>query len=442
MKIQKIGVKMQRRRRSIPTKKIQLNISVWERWWQNFSLTRLIRNIIIAIFSAQVLTAGILLTISAIRDRKKHLHKFPTIELKEVQVGANRLQLYSNGKDLYNAMLEAIDQAEKSIYIESYIWKDDQAGWDFKTHLARKAAEGVEVYVIFDMIGNLVVPRQFKKSFDPAIHLIEYQALGSYQHVIDPRHYALDHRKLLIVDGKTGFIGGYNIGSLYADSWRDTHLRIQGPATTELAHSFVDFWNRFGPRHHPIQHRYQRRFDPLINLHGNDALRLTFPIRDMYIEAINRAEHSIYLSNAYFVPDGSLLDSLKAAAQRGVDVRILVPWKSNHVVADWISHSYFSECLDAGIHILGYRHTMLHAKTCTIDGQWSTVGTANLDRLSSIGNYEINLEIYSSDFAQQMERLFACDTEDVIELRAEDWHHRPWYTKLSEHILAPLRFMM
>lgn len=442
MKIQKIGMQLLGRRRHIPTKKLQLNISFLERWQNNFSITKLIRNAVIAIFSAQFLTAAILLTITAIRDRNKRQRKFPTIELKEVQVGSNRLQLYGYGKDLYTAMLEAIDQAEESIYIESYIWKDDEAGWEFKTHLARKAAEGVEVYVIFDMIGNLVVPRQFKASFDPAIHVMEYQALGSYRHIVDPRRYALDHRKLLIVDGKTSFIGGYNIGSLYADSWRDTHLRIQGPASAEIARSFIDFWNRFGHKNDQITHHYQRRFDPLINLHSNDALRLTFPIRDMYIEAIHRAERSIYLSNAYFVPDGALLDSLKMAAQRGVDVRVLVPWTSNHVLADWISHSYFSECLEAGIHILGYRHAMLHAKTCTIDGQWSTVGTANLDRLSSIGNYEINLEIYSSDFAQQMERLFARDTEDVIELTAEEWHHRPWYTKLSEHILAPLRFMM
>lgn len=442
MKIQKIGMQLLGRRRHIPTKKLQLNISFLERWKNNFSITKLIRNAVIAIFSAQFLTAAILLTITAIRDRNKRQRTFPTIELKEVQVGANRLQLYGYGKDLYTAMLEAIDQAEESIYIESYIWKDDEAGWEFKTHLARKAAEGVEVYVIFDMIGNLVVPRQFKASFDPAIHVMEYQAFGSYRHIVDPRRYALDHRKLLIVDGKTSFIGGYNIGSLYADSWRDTHLRIQGPASAEVARSFIDFWNRFGHKNDQITRHYQRRFDPLINLHGNDALRLTFPIRDMYIEAIHRAEHSIYLSNAYFVPDGALLDSLKMAAQRGVDVRVLVPWTSNHVVTDWISHSYFSECLEAGIHILGYRHAMLHAKTCTIDGQWSTIGTANLDRLSSIGNYEINLEIYSSDFAQQMERLFARDTEDVIELTAEEWHHRPWYTKLSEHILAPLRFMM
>src|SRR5262249_46994611 len=100
------------------------------------------------------------------------------------------------------------------------------------------------------------------------------------------------------------------------------------------------------------------------------------------------------------------------------------------------------ECLEAGICILGYRHAMMHAKTCTIDGQWSTVGTANIDRLSSIGNYEINVEIYSAEFAQKMEELFASDTADIYELSAEEWHKRPWYVKFSEHILAPLRFMM
>lgn len=409
---------------------------------QRFSIATIIRNSMALFFSIQLLTVSILITISAIRDRNKKSREFPRIDLKEVQIGANRLQLYGYGQALYDAMLEAIDNAQESIYLETFIWKDDEAGWAFKSHLARKAAEGVEVYVIFDRIGNLVVPHEFKSSFDPAIHLMEYQALGSVNHFIDPRRYALDHRKILIVDGQISFIGGYNIGSLYASSWRDTHLRIQGPGSADIARSFTDFWNRFCPKNEYITRYYHRRFDPFINLHGNDALRLTFPIRDMYIEAISKAEHSILLSNAYFVPDGSLLDSLKAAAQRGVDVRILIPWTSNHIVTDWISHSYFGECLDAGIHILGYRHAMLHAKTCTVDGQWSTVGTANMDRLSSIGNYEINIEIYSTEFAQQMERLFTCDTADVIELTAKEWHGRSWYRKLGEKILAPLRFMM
>ncbi|HLG75625.1 MAG TPA: phospholipase D-like domain-containing protein [Ktedonobacteraceae bacterium] len=388
----------------------------------------------------QVITASILLLIAALRDRRKRPVRFLHRQLDEVTVGNNRLQLYSYGRDLYDAMLDAIDHAQESIYLESFIWKDDEVGWEFKTHLAKKAEEGVDVYVIFDSVGNLVVPRAFK-SFHPAIHVLEFHSIRNLSHIFDPRRYSLDHRKLLIVDGHTSFIGGYNIGSLYATSWRDTHLRICGPASADLAQSFTDFWNR-SKRDQKITRHYQRTFDPLLTLHGNDALHLTFPIRDMYIESINRAEKKILLSNAYFVPDHILLDALKAAAGRGVDVCILVPWVSNHVLADWVSHGYFQECLEAGIHVLGYLPAMLHAKTCTIDGQWSTVGTANLDRLSSIGNYEINIEVYSAAFAQQMETLFGYDTTNVLELNLDEWKSRSWYTKLSERILAPWRFIM
>lgn len=169
---------------------------------------------------------------------------------------------------------------------------------------------------------------------------------------------------------------------------------------------------------------------------------MSFPIRDMYIAAIDKAEHYILLTTAYFVSDHILLDALKAAAQRGVDVRVLVPWVSNHVLTDWVVHSYFEGCLRGGIRIFGYRYAMLHAKTCTIDGEWSTVGTANLDRLSLIGNYEINVEIYSKEFAEQMNALFALDTADMFELTLERWQQRPWYVKASERLLAPWRFMM
>ena len=137
-----------------------------------------------------------------------------------------------------------------------------------------------------------------------------------------------------------------------------------------------------------------------------------------------------------------LLEALKSAVRRGVDVRVLVPWISNHVVTDWIAHSYFTDCLQNGVRIFGYRYTMLHAKTCTIDGQWSTVGTCNLDRLSLVGNYEINAAVYSTEFARQMSALFIGDTTERFELTMEQWNSRPWYTKLSERILAPLRFMM
>jgi cardiolipin synthase A/B len=381
---------------------------------------------------------------AALRRRHNDNPRFPRRSFDEVQVAENRLQLYCYGRELYDDMFAAIDQARESIYIESYIWKADDAGWEFKQHLARKAEEGVAVYVIFDSFGNMVVPRSFKSSFHPKIHVLEYQAIRHVLQVLDPRRYSLDHRKLLIVDGHISFIGGYNIGSLYATSWRDTHLRITGPASADLAHSFVDFWNRFCAEkdNDCITHAYSRRFNPYVTLHGNDAMHLTFPIRDMYIEAVNRAEHHIYLTNAYFVPDHVLLEALKDAAQRGVNVRIMFPLESNHILTDWVSHSYYSECLEAGIHLLGYKPAMLHAKTCTIDGQWSTVGTANLDRLSSLGNYEINVEIYSTNFARQMELLFECDATEIEELTPDLWHRRGWLVKFSEKLLAPFRFAM
>jgi cardiolipin synthase A/B len=338
-------------------------------------------------------------------------------------------------------MLDAIDSATESIYFESYIWKADAVGETFKQRLAEKAKAGVRVYVIFDNFGNLVVPASFKV-FSPLIHKVKYSAIHRPWHLLDPRRYALDHRKLLIVDGKIGFIGGYNIGGLYAAEWRDTHLRISGPAAMDLAQDFVDFWNRFGQPRDRISTYHLRHFDPTIQLHSNDALRLTFPIRNMYIDAIERAQDHIYLTNAYFIPDHDVLDALVAAARRGVDVQVLVPWTSNHIVADWVSRSYFSTCLRGGVRLFGYKYAMIHAKTCTIDGQWTTIGTANLDRLSSVGNYEINVEAYSEALAQQMDALFACDKTNAFELTAEMWTRRAPWVKFGERVLKPLRFAL
>ncbi len=384
-----------------------------------FSLLRLVGILIVGMLTVQFLTAAILLVIAALGKRRKHEVNFPHEPFEEVRVDENVLKLYAYGRDLYEAMLEAIDAARESMYLETYIWKGDAVGQEFQEHLAHKAGEGVAVYVIFDSFGNFVVPRSFKSSFHPAIHMLDYHAIRRPWQVMDPRRYALDHRKLLIVDGATGFIGGYNLGALYATEWRDTHLRIRGPGASELARAFIEFWNRFCPAHEQITQQYHHPFDALITISQNEAMRASFPIRDMYIEAIDEAEHSILLTTAYFVPDHMLIDALKAAVKRGVDVHVLVPWKSNHVVTDWIARSYFTSCLRGGIRIFGYRYTMLHAKTCTIDEQWSTVGTCNLDRLSLVGNYEINVAVYSSALARQMSALFAEDTAEKFELTME-----------------------
>lgn len=414
-------------------------ISPVRRWVRRRSIVRVVGWAIATILALQAIIIAVLsVIVGSARKRRRPLRGFPHLNLDEIQLGSNQLKVYSFGRDLYDAMLTAIDEAKESIFLETFIWKGDRVGEQFKEHLIRKAREGVEVYVIFDSFGNFVVPRSFKQ-FPPEVHALKYQAIQRIYHALDPRRYQVDHRKMLIVDGSVSFIGGYNLGSLYATQWRDTHLRVCGPAAADLAQSFVDFWNRHSPQRQHIKRHYQRTFDPAISLRGTDAMRLTFPIRDMYIEAIDRAEHHIYLTNAYFVPDHTLLDALQQAAGRGVDVQILLPWTSNHIVADWAARGYFTACLTAGIRIFGYRRAMIHAKTCTIDGQWSTIGTANLDRLSAVGNYEVNVEVYSNELARQMEDLFAVDKTNATEITMERWSHRPWYVKLSEFILAPLR---
>ena len=187
--------------------------------------------------------------------------------------------------------------------------------------------------------------------------------------------------------------------------------------------------------------RYPREFDPLMVFWDNDAMRLAFPIRDMYISAIDRAEQRIRLTNAYFIPDRVLRAALRDAVQprrrcAGAAALGLEPRARR---LDGARPLRGSACGQASAS--SATKSMIHAKTCTIDGQWSTIGTANLDRLSAVGNYEMTAEIYSRDLARQMEDLFEQDKTNAIELTLEEWDARPWYAKLSEHILAPARIL-
>jgi cardiolipin synthase A/B len=394
-----------------------------------------------AYFALQVLTIVTLQGLALLRKARKPLHGFPVPNLPEARVGENTLRIFSQGQALFDAMLADIDAATETIYLESFILKGDAFGRELRKHLEVKAAQGIAVYVIFDAFGNLLVRPSFKR-FPKRIHLFRYRGVRKLRHVVDPRRYVVDHRKLLVIDGVIGFTGGFNLGSRYATDWRDTHMRVQGPAAADLAQSFAEFWNRQGPRDDQIARRYPRTFDARISLWSTDALRLTFPIRAMYIRAIDRAERSILLTNAYFVPDRHLMGALRAAAKRGVEVRVLVPWISNHILVDWMARAYFSFCLGCGIRVYGYRRAMIHAKTCTVDGQWSTIGTANLDRLSSVGNYELNVEIYSAEVAAQMRTLFECDMQSSIEVLPEAWAARPWIAKLGERLVSPLRLFV
>ena len=376
------------------------------------------------------------------RRRKAKQDPFPTIDAAPVSVDQDQVTVYTFGKDLYEDMLASIASAQHRVQFETYIWKADTIGQAFKEALIAAADRGVDVYVVHDVFANLVVPQEFFDLPD-TIHVRRHPLVGSI--IPSLRNTGRNHRKLLIVDGTDAYIGGYNIGDTYADRWRDTHARVQGPSAAELENAFVDYWNMkplgILPRDTTpeLDSPRDRAWESRIAVHRNTPRWQVYPIRNMYLEAIDKAAHHIWLTHAYLIPDDDLTGSLFAAVKRGVDVRVIVPAKSNHVVADWLSRGYYDELLRKGIRLFLYQGAMVHAKTATIDGVWSTIGTANLDRLSLVGNYEVNAEFTSAELAAQMERIFATDQENCLEMTLAEWQSRSALAKATEALLAPWR---
>jgi cardiolipin synthase len=407
-------------------------------------LLPVVRRVVLAIVTAPFLLAIVMTLVDSYRRRgKRRAVTFPTAAPSTVPVGDGEVTTYTYGADLYADMLAAIDGAERQVLLETYIWKSDEVGARFKAAVEAAAARGVEVYLIYDAFANLVVSPRFKR-FRPPIRVLRYPAYAAGWRPLDLRRYGRDHRKVLVVDDTIGFVGGYNIGQAYATEWRDTHVRITGPGVWDLKRAFADFWNlhrrrRFRPSERPLLLETASTWEPTIRFHRNVPRLWMFPIRSMYLEAITRASKNVWLTTAYFLPDPDFAKALTDAARRGVDVRILIPAKSNHVVIDWISRGYFSQLLHAGVTVLRYRDAMVHAKTATIDGTWSTVGTANIDRLSLTGNYEINVEIIDPRMAGALEEVFRVDESNCLELTEAEWEARDIYRRFTEFVLNPLR---
>ncbi|GAB3448887.1 phospholipase D-like domain-containing protein [Streptomonospora sediminis] len=407
---------------------------------KRISVTTVVVRTLLGIFAAQLAVVAGLIGINQWRKRVRPLRAdFPRTPPKAVPVGENELTTYTYGEDLYRDMLEAIRGARHRIMFESYILKGDATGRQFKRALIEAAERGVDVYVIYDSFANLVVPRRFF-AFPPGVHVLAYPLLRPGVLLLDLRKGGRDHRKILAVDGRVGFVGGYNVGSVYATHWRDTHLRVTGPSVWELENAFRDFWNMLRGEDQPlIPDTGTPEWASDIRAHRNVPEQLIYPIRGMYLEAIDRAREHVYITQAYFIPDNEILRALISAARRGVDVRILVPERSNHIVADWLSRGFYGELLRGGVHLCLYQDAMVHAKTATIDGRWSTVGTANVDRLSLTGNYEINVEVFDDGLAAHLEHVFAKDSTNTRLLTLEEWTGRSLVAKFSELVLVPLR---
>ncbi|NYI70312.1 cardiolipin synthase [Naumannella cuiyingiana] len=395
-----------------------------------------VRRILLGIFGVQLLIMAVLVAIDSYRKRFRAPASFPHSSPQTLADDSGQARIYTYGQDLYDDMLAAIDAAEHEIFFETFIWKSDATGQRFKEALTRAAERGISVYVIYDKFANLVVPRSFFR-FDDRIRVHAHPLLRGGAAFWLPTNWARDHRKLLIVDSQVAFVGGYNVGALYATDWRDTHVRFTGSPVPELENAFIDFWNDNTRRVLPAVQ--ERTWLSPVRVHRNVPSMFVFPIRAMYLEAIDRATRYCWMTHAYLIPDEGLTATLIAAARRGVDVRIIVPAESNHVVADWLSRGFYRRLLDGGVRLFLFQNAMVHAKTATIDDVWCTIGTANLDGLSLAGNYEINVEILGPDSARVMADIFLADQENCVEVTLEEWDRRSALAKLTEIILAPLR---
>lgn len=408
---------------------------------QRPKLRKFIKGVLLTTFSLQLVAVTAVHMLDRLRKARVPggVTGFPALHPSDTAVSEDVVRTYTEGQSLYHDMLTAIRSAKELIFFETYVWRADLSGQEFKTALIEAAERGVEVYVIYDGFGSFLQSPRFKMfPRIPTLHVHKLPEIRFGLLTLNARRTGRTHRKLLVVDDQVGFIGGFNIGDDFGTEWRDTHLRVIGPSVTELSDGFVTFWNFLRRRHEPeLEDRYASPWMAEITTAFNLPSRLLFPIRGLYLEAFDRAQDHIYLTTPYFIPDREFTAGLLAAVHRGVQVRILIPEYSNHILADWVSRPYLGPLLRGGVEIWLYQHAMIHSKTMTVDGIWATVGTANIDRLSMMGNAEVNMQIVSPEFAQRMEEAFNNDLTTARQLTLAEWEQRSWLTKFTEVLLGP-----
>lgn len=378
----------------------------------------------------------------------KHLALEAQIVGSPLMVG-NKVELLIDGPTTYAAMYEAIESAKDHINMETFIIEDDEIGRRFAKLLIAKQTSGVQVNLIYDSVGSISTPAVFFDALKASgINVLEYNPINPLLSRKGWQVNQRDHRKLLIVDGQTAFVGGINISSVYSSGsfskskttskdqpWRDTHLRMEGPVVGEFQKLFMATWTT--QKGEAIA---SKNYFPDTPIKGNEVVRAIGstpeePYSQIYstlISAINSAETQVFITNAYFVPDPKLLAALKEAVQRGVDVRLLLPGKTDSQMVLYASRSYYEELLSANVQIYERQDALLHAKTAMIDSVWSTIGSTNLDWRSFTNNQEINAVILGPKFGTQMQTLFEKDLEASKLITLENWRSRSIAARIKE----------
>jgi len=366
-------------------------------------------------------------------------------------VSGNRVRLLEDGPDTYRAMFAAIAAASDHINMETYILEDDEVGRLFADALIAKQRQGVQVNLIYDGVGTLGTPEEFfQRLRDSGIRTLQFNPVNPATAKAGWEVNQRDHRKLLIVDGRTVFLGGINISSVYSGGsshrapkagtdgeqpWRDTDLQIEGPVVAEFQKLFLATW--LAQKGEPLAPRI---FHPTLQVQGKEVVRAIGSSPDdefslIYVtllSAIGSAETEVWLTNAYFVPDPQLLAALKAAAARGVDVRLVLPGRTDSALVFHAGRSYYDQMLQDGVVIFERRDALMHAKTAVIDGVWSTVGSTNFDWRSFLHNQEVNAVVLGTEFGDRMRASFADDVAQSEQITLEQWRQRSYVLRIKE----------
>ena len=355
----------------------------------------------------------------------------------------NSFELLINGEEKFPKVLKALSEAKSFIHMEYYAWENDTRGNEIKEMLLKKAKEGVQVRVLYDDYASRSIRKNIVNELNKGgvnIYPTIKVKLKQFANRINHR----DHRKVIIIDGMLGFVGGINISDRYDNTietglyWRDTHVKINGPLVHSLQRHFIMNWNV--SQKNPL--KVSKSLFPSVEtspnskiiafgqiMAGGPVYRLS-TIMLSYFKIFNLARNKLYITNPYFIPNDSILNALKQAAISGVDVRIILPEKSDSIVVGAASKFYFSELLEAGVRIFLYKKGFVHAKTVVVDGMVSIVGTANMDIRSFDLNFEIMSIIYGNDFATELESAFFDDLEQSSEVILQQWQEISLKNKL------------
>ncbi|MDN5340053.1 MAG: cardiolipin synthase [Euryarchaeota archaeon] len=351
----------------------------------------------------------------------------------------NRVDVYTRGEDKFDALFAAIREARHTVHLEYFVVNDDELGRAVVRALAAKAREGVEVRLLFDAMGSRAGGGS-RKAFS------KLEEAGGQIGVFFPSVYRINyrnHRKIAVIDGEVGFIGGFNIGNEYLGKgplgrWRDTAVRITGGAVRMLQLRFFLDWHFVtgeypGPVTCCIPEGSAPGTTPVQIVSGGPDTRWS-PIKEGYLKLINSARESIYIQTPYFIPDESVADALRLAALSGVDVRIMIPCKPDHPFVYWATLSFIGDLLDAGVRAYTYDDGFLHAKTIVVDGKAGSVGSANWDVRSFRLNFEANAFFYDAAVGAELVRAFEEDLAVCTEITLEDYLSRPLGVRVKESV--------